>query len=128
VETFLQIIQIIALISVAAFCIAGLVIMIRLRKIVTGFGEDMAEVSSRAVPVLENLEFITSRLKSISETVDDQVTLLGDSLGSIRDVTDNIVALERKVQAEIEGPILETLAFIGAILKGVKTFMDRLRT
>jgi hypothetical protein len=127
VETFLQIIQVIALISVAAFCIVGLFILVRLRKILTGFGEDMAEVSNRAVPVLENLEFITARMKSISETVDDQVTLLGDSFGSIRDVTDNIVALERRVQSEIEGPILETLALIGAILKGVKTFMDRLR-
>ena len=127
-ETFLQIVQTVALVAVAAFCIAGLLILIRLRKILTGFGQNISDVSSRAVPVLENLEFITARLKSITESIDDQVTLVGDSLGSIRDVTDSIVALERKVQEQIEGPILESLAFIGALLKGFKTFMDRLRS
>jgi len=127
VENFLLIVQTVTLVFLALVCIAGFFVILKLRSILTGFGKNMGEISDRAIPVLENLEFVTARLKSITESIDDQVTLVGDSLGSIREVTDNIVALERKVQERIEGPILESIAFIAAILKGVKAFRDRIR-
>ncbi|MDH3252908.1 MAG: hypothetical protein OEM41_08955 [Ignavibacteria bacterium] len=126
-ENFLLIVQTVTLVFLALVCIAGFFVILKLRSILTGFGKNMGEISDRAIPVLENLEFVTARLKSITESIDDQVTLVGDSLGSIREVTDNIVALERKVQERIEGPILESIAFIAAILKGVKAFRDRIR-
>jgi len=127
VENFLLIVQTITLVFLALVCIAGFVVVLKLRSMLGDFGKNMGEISDRAVPVLENLEFITARLKSITENIDDQVTLVGDSLGSIREVTDNIVALERQVQERIEGPILDSIAFIAAILKGVKAFRDRIR-
>jgi hypothetical protein len=127
VENFLLIVQTITLVFLALVCIAGFAVVLKLRIMLGDFGKNIGEISDRAIPVLENLEFITARLKSTTESIDDQVTLVGDSLGSIREVTDNIVALERKVQERIEGPILDSVAFIAAILKGVKAFRDRIR-
>jgi uncharacterized protein YoxC len=89
--------------------------------------KDLKEMTSRALPVLENMEFITSRVKSITENVDDQVMIIRESIGSVREVADNIVELERRVQDKIEGPILDTVAFVAALFKGVRTFVERVR-
>jgi hypothetical protein len=66
-------------------------------------------------------------VKSITENVDDQVIVVRESIGSLREVAENIVELERRVQERIEGPILDTVALIAALFKGVRTFVDRVR-
>jgi hypothetical protein len=89
---------------------------------------DVKEITTRAVPVLDNVEYITNRLKSISDNVDDQVAMVRDSIGSVRGVADNIVALERQVQARVEGPILETVGLVAAVVKGLRAFAERVRS
>ena len=126
-ESFLVIAQIFALICVSGVCIFLVVVLSRVRDVLTSFEKDLKEVTSRTLPVLDNMEFITSRLKSITESIDDQVMIVRDSIGSIREVADNIVALERRVQDRIEGPMLDSIAFIAAIFKGVRTFFERVR-
>lgn len=119
--------QIVALICVSAVCVYLIVVLLRLKEVLTSFGTDLKEVTARTVPVLENMEYITSRVRNITENIDDQVTIVQESIGSMRDMADNIVALERRVQERVEGPILDTLGFIAAVLKGVRTFFERVR-
>jgi uncharacterized protein YoxC len=127
VETFLVIAQILALVCVSALCVYLILVLLRVRDMLTNVEKDLKEVTSRVLPVLDNLEFITTRVKSIVENVDDQVMIIRESMGSVREVAENIVALERKVQERIEGPILDTVAFVAALFKGVRTFVDRVR-
>jgi uncharacterized protein YoxC len=127
VEILLVVAQIIALLCVSALCIYLIVVLLRVRTILAGVEKDLKEVTSRALPVLENMEFITSRVKSITENVDDQVVIVKDSIASVKQVADNVVALERKVQERIEGPVLDTVAFLAALFNGVRTFIDRIR-
>ena len=56
-----------------------------------------------------------------------QVTAVRESIGSIKMIADNVVDLERRVQERIEGPILETVGFVSAVFRGVRTFLDRVR-
>ena len=126
-SVLLPIAQIVALLSVSAVCIYLIVVLIRVRDVLTAFERDMKEVTSRAIPVLENMEFITNRVRNITETIDDQVMIVQQSIGSMKEMADNIVALERKVQERVEGPILDTLGFVAAVLKGFRTFIDRVR-
>lgn len=123
----LLIAQIVALLSVSAVCIYLIVVLLRVREVLTAFEKDMKEVTSRAIPVLENMEYISSRVRNITETIDDQVVIVQQSIGSMKEMADNIVALERKVQERVEGPILDTLGFVAAVLKGFRTFIDRVR-
>jgi uncharacterized protein YoxC len=118
---------IIALLCVSAVCIYLIVVLVRVRDILNTVEKDLKELTARALPVLDNMEFITARVKSITDSIDDQVAIVRDSMGSIREVADNIVALERKVQERIEGPILDSVAFLAAVFKGVRTFVDRVR-
>jgi uncharacterized protein YoxC len=127
VELFLVIAQILALLCVSALCVYLIVVLSHVKGALTNVEKDVREMTSLSLPVLENMEFITSRVRSISENVDDQVTIVRQSLGSIKEIADNVVALERKVQERIEGPILETVAIISAIFKGIRTFVERVR-
>ena len=126
-DTLLVVAQVLALLCLSALCIYLIVILLRVRTVLIGIEKDFKEMTTRAVPVLENMEFITARLKSITENVDDQVMIARESISSIREVADNIVALERRVQERIEGPILDTVGFVAAVLKGVRTFVERVR-
>lgn len=126
-STILVVAQVLALLCVSGVCIYLIVVLLRVRNVLTSFEKDMKEMTSRALPVLENMEYISSRVRSITESIDDQVLIVRESIGSIREIADNIVALERKVQERVEGPILDTVGFIAALLKGVRTFFDRVR-
>jgi uncharacterized protein YoxC len=127
VESFLVVAQIIALLCLSALCIYLIVVLLRVRDILTNVERDLKEMTSHALPVLENVEFITARVKSISESIDDQVMIVRESIASVKQVADNVVELERRVQDRIEGPILDTVAFVAAVFKGVRTFIDRVR-
>ena len=128
VELVLVIAQIVALLCLSALCIYMIIVLLRVRDIMTNVEKDVKEIAARTVPVLENMEYITSRVKSITDSIDDQVTAVRESIASIKMIADNVVDLERRVQYRIEGPILETVGFVSAVFKGVRTFLDRVRT
>jgi uncharacterized protein YoxC len=126
-NTFLIIVEIIALLCLSSVCIYLLIVLVRLKDMLSTMEKDLKEITARTLPVLDNMEFITARVKSITENIDDQVMMVRDAIGSVREISDNIVALEQKVQERIEGPILDSVAFVAALIKGVRTFLDRVR-
>ena len=126
-NTLVAIMAILALLCLSAVCVYLIVVLVRLKDVLSGMEKDLKEITSRVLPVLENMEFITARVKSITENIDDQVMMVRESIGSVREIADNIVAIERKMQERIEGPILDSVAFVAALFKGVRTFFDRVR-
>jgi len=127
VESVLVIAQILALLCLSALCVYLIVVLLRVRDTINNVEKDLKEMTSRAVPILENMEYITARVKSITENIDDQVMVVRESMTSVKQIADNIVAMERKVQDRIEGPILDSVAFVASVFNGVRTFFDRLR-
>ncbi len=115
------------MLSVSAVCIYTIVVLTRVKSLLEQTEKEMKEMTSRALPVLDNLEFVTGRAKAISESIEEQVGSLQDSLAAIRTVAEDVVALERKAVQRVEGPILETLAYVAAIVNGVRVFLSRLR-
>ncbi len=127
-ETILVVSQVIALLCLSAVCVYVIVVLMRVREVLKSIEKDIGELTTRAVPILENMEFITSRVKGVTENIDDQVNTIRESIGSIKQVAVNVVELERKVQERIEGPILEGVALVAALFKGVRAFVDRARS
>jgi uncharacterized protein YoxC len=127
VELVLVIAQIIALLCLSALCVYMIVVLLRVRDILGNVEKDVRDITSRALPVLDNMEYITARVKGITDSIDDQVVAVRDSIASVKQVAENVVEMERKVQERIEGPILETVALVSAVFKGVRTFFDRVR-
>ena len=119
-ETVLQFVQLIALISLTALSIYLIVILSGLRR-------DVSEFVQRAKPVLENLAFITEKLKSTAQKIDNHVDIVKSSLTSLKSVADNVLVLEERVQQRLEEPILQVASIIGAIVSSVGVFFDRFR-
>ena len=126
-EQALVVAQIIALLCLSALCVYMIIVLLRVRDIMSNVERDVKDIANRTLPVLENMEYITSRVKSITENVDDQVNIVRDSITSVKHIAENVVELERRVQERLEGPILETVALVSAVFKGVRTFIDRVR-
>ncbi len=127
-ELVLVIAQIVALLCLSALCVYMIVVLQRVRDTIGNVEKDVREITNRAVPVLDNMEYITARVKGITDNVDDQVAAVRESIASVKLVAENVVEMERRVQERIEGPILETVSFVAAVFKGVRTFVERVRT
>ena len=119
-ETVLPYVQAVALISLSSLCVYLIVVLSGLRR-------DLAEFVQRAKPVLDNLAFITERLKSTAQKLDDHVDIVKSSLMSLKGVADNVLMLEERVQRTIEEPILQIAAILGAIVSSVGSLFDRFR-
>ncbi len=79
------------------------------------------------MPLFENLKIVSDKIRSISENVDDQITVLRSSVESIREMTDNIVSFEKQIQHEVEGPLMEAVGFVSALVKAVKAFVTKMK-
>src|SRR5947207_15120494 len=101
-ETFLLVMQIIALAAVTALCVYLINVLVRVRSLLETIEHDFREMSTKAIPVLENLESITDKIKSITESIGEQVDSVKDSISSLKDVADSIASFERRVQEHIE--------------------------
>lgn len=126
-DTVLAITQIIALVCFSILSIILIAVLLRVKTLVVEAQENLREIRTRSVPLLENLEAITSKVRSISENVDEQVEGVREAITSIRGVAEDIVLLERRVQERVEGPVLDTVAYLVAIIKGLRTFIERVR-
>lgn len=124
---FLVIMLIVALACLSALCIYMILVLVRVRSLLTNVERDVKELSSKAIPVFENLEVITEKVKNVTETIDEQVQAVKDSINAVKEVADSIVSFERRVQERIEEPVLDTVSVFVSIVKGVRTFFDRLR-
>jgi len=127
VDTVLELMQIIALVCFSILSVILIAVLLRVKTLVVEAQENLREIRSRSVPLLDNLEAITSKIRSISENVDEQVEGVRDAISSIRGVAEDIVILERRVQERVEGPVLDTVAYLVAIIKGLRTFIERVR-
>ena len=126
-NTLLTIAEILALLCVSALCVYLIVVLVRVNRALGQVEKDLKDLAARALPILENTEYITARLKSVAENVDEQVLTVRESIASIKEIADNVVALERKVQDRIEGPVLDGVSFLSAVVTGVRTFIQRVR-
>ena len=119
-ETVLPYVQAVALISLTALCFYLIAALSGLRR-------DLAEFVQRSKPVLDNLAFITERLKSTAQKLDDHVDIVKSSLMSLKGVADNVLMLEERVQQKLEEPILQVASILGAIVSSVGSLFERFR-
>ncbi|MFH0992209.1 MAG: hypothetical protein V1799_19590 [bacterium] len=119
-ETVLALAQLLALLSVSVLCIYLVVTLRQIRH-------DLAEFAQRVKPVLENLTYITERLKSAAAKIDEQADIIKGSLQSFKTVADNVVLFERRIRQQLEEPIMQVSSIIGAIVGSVIEFFGRFR-
>ncbi len=126
-DTFRSIVEVVALLSASALCIYLIVVLIRLRELLTLIQKDLTEIGAKAKPVLENLQVITESLKSVSAKIDGQIGLVRGSLESVKNAADNIVAFEQRIQDSLEEPVLRLSTMIAAFVNRVASYFGGAR-
>ncbi len=127
-ETLIDIGKVLALFSAAGLCVYLIVVLMRLNGLLILFQRDFAEITRNLKPILENLNIVADRLKSISTKVDEQVLLFKSSLESFKALADNVVNFEVRVQERLEEPIIRVTSLIGTFLGRFLSFFGRRQT
>lgn len=126
-QEFATFVQVLSNLALIILCVYLVVVLVRVRSILQVLEKDVKELSARTGPILDNLEVITDKVRNVTENIDDQVTLVKESIHSVKEIADNVVSFERRVQEKFEEPVLETIGTIAAVIKGVRTFFVKLR-
>ncbi len=126
-NNFLMFAQIILVLSLAGLAIYLVIVLAKVKTLLVQIESDVKNVSARVIPVLENMEVITSKLRSITANFDDQMTIVKSAVQSIKEIADSIVEFERRVQDRIEAPVLEVAGLLGSVVRGIAAFINRLR-
>jgi uncharacterized protein YoxC len=127
-EVALTVAKVIALLAVAALCVYLIVLLARVKESIVAIEVTVKDVAAHVVPVLDNVESLTTKANSIAETVEEQMGVVKESVDTLKTMTDTIAQFERDIQSRVEGPIRETASVVRAVSKGVKTFIEYVRT
>ncbi len=124
-------------IILSALCITGTIIYLAnifnrtFKEIETTLHTMERNVSSlcdRAIPVLENMEAITTKVRNITDNLDDQLSIVRDSVDSFRRSVDEVVDFKRRLQNRIEEPMMSSVSFVSSIVKGIQVFFEKMRS
>jgi uncharacterized protein YoxC len=125
--TILIVMEVVALLCFSALCVYLIVVLMRLQKIFGNIERDVRDITTKASPVLENLEGITGKFRNITDSMSDDFEMLRYAMRSLRDAIENIVEFEQRIQHKIEEPVMESVTTFTAFLKGVQTFFQYFR-
>ena len=127
-EVALTVAKLIALLAVAALCVYIIALLARVEQSVSTIESIVKDVATYVTPVLDNVEFLTAEANIIAETLEEQLGVVKQSVGTLKNMTDSIAEFERDIQDRVEGPILKTASVVRAVSKAVMTFIERVRT
>ena len=117
--------QIIVLLLLSGVSIYAIIVLMKLRDLLGTMDTNLKEFAIRAIPTLENLEVITKKFRVIVENFDEQIAMLKSSVETLKGVSENVAAFERRVQDAIESPIIEVMNTIGGVIRGFTSFFKR---
>lgn len=126
-ESLRYVVETVALLSASALCIYLIVVLARLKDVLTLIQKDLSEIGAKAKPVFENLQVITEKLKSVSGKIDDQIGLVRGSLESVKNAADNIVAFEQRIQESLEEPVVRLSAMVAAFVNRIASYFGGAR-
>ena len=124
-ESFLQVVQMVALVSASALCIYLIVTLVKLNDLLGMLHKDLSDISRNAKPVFENLQVVTEKLRSITTKVDEQAETFRDSLQSFKALADNVLEFEKRLEQRVEEPIIRVTSILGGLVDRLMSFFFR---
>jgi uncharacterized protein YoxC len=125
VETLVELTKALLLLSASALCIYLIVVLIRVNKLIEVLQRELVELNKNLKPVLENINVVTEKLRSITVKVDDQVNMVHGLFIAFRRVADNIAQFEERFQQRLEEPLLRVSSLFSNIINRVISFFGR---
>ncbi len=126
-DQILDLAIIVALVCASALSIFLITVLVRVRDIMNQIETDIKEISAKALPVLDNLEVITTRVRNVTSNIEEQVEIIGHTIRSVRGVADNVVDFQQRIQEKVQEPIFEALDILSSMIRGIRGLVDRFR-
>lgn len=124
-DSFLQVVQMIALVSASALCIYLIVTLVKLNDLLAMLHKDLSEITKNAKPVFENLQVVTEKLRSITTKIDEQAQIFKSSIESFKMLADNVLEFERRIEQRVEEPIIRVTSILGGLVDRVTSIFRR---
>jgi hypothetical protein len=131
----LEVFNIISVIIQIILFVVGIVLILGLTKYLKGLmtkvedvQKDLNNFKIKLEPLIDDSLQLVKKLNVISDKVEDNIDVVKTTVLKIKDATDKVIEFEQNLQNKIEIPVLDTINTYTAIVKGVKTFFDKLRT
>ena len=124
-ENFNEILKALALLCASALCIYLIVVLIRFNALLKVLQNELVELSTRLKPVLDNLNAIAEKLRSVSAKIEDQVAMVHGIFIAFKRVTDNILLFEERFQRRLEEPLLRVSSLFSNVTNRVIAFFTR---
>jgi len=128
VESFLQVVQMVALLCASALCVYLIITLVKFNDLFGMLQKDLSEIARNAKPVFENLNVITEKLKSISTKVDEQANMFRDSMESFKMLAENVLEFERRIEQRVEEPIIRVTSVLGGLVDRFSSLFRRPQT
>jgi uncharacterized protein YoxC len=126
-ESLLVLLEIITLTCVSVLSVYLIVTLSKLNLLLGNIERDFRQLTSKALPVFENLEAITAKARSIAENINEEIYFIRESSESLRMMVDDIVDFERRIKAAVEEPIVDAIATFSGFARGLRTFLQFFR-
>ncbi len=123
----MEIIIIIAALCFIWVCYTLVQIFRRMEQSLRNVEREVHTMTVRTLPVLENMEAITTKVRSVTDNIDEQMKLVRNTLSAVRRSMEDIIDFKQRIQHQLEAPAMETASFLSGMLKGVKTFFNVLQ-
>jgi len=124
-ETLIQIVTVVALLSASALCIYLIVVLFRLKTVLELIQTELNEVSSRLKPLLENLNVASEKVRTIVTKVDDQVTMAHGVFISMRRIVDNVLDFEDHIIRILEEPFTRVSSVFSNVLSRLSSIFGK---
>ncbi|MFA6541279.1 MAG: hypothetical protein WCT99_06720 [Bacteroidota bacterium] len=125
-ENLLMIAQIVVLLSLSALAVYFIIVLARVKDVLSSMEVNLKLFGQKVMPLLDNMDAITTKLRAVLENVDEQIMILRTSVDTLKSVADNVASFERRVQNAIESPIMDVVDTVGGVIRGFSSFITRI--
>ncbi|MCX7984184.1 MAG: hypothetical protein N3A63_04715 [Bacteroidetes bacterium] len=116
-DTLIQGATLVALTCVSALCIYLIVVLRKIKTVLELLHTELAELSQRLKPLLENLTIASEKFRSVASKIDDQVTMVHGVFVSLRKIVNNVQLFEERILNILEEPFRSVSSVFSTILK-----------
>ena len=121
----LHIFLVIFILAASALCVFAILYLKKLIEQVEAIRKDIHQLIQRSVPVLENLEQVTSKANRVATEVESYWNELDQSIRNLRYKVSSLTPL--KNFRETESTVLDLIKNIRAVSKGLTAFWSELK-
>lgn len=95
---------------------------------VESVSDDVMDLKAKAEPLIDNANKFLFTANKIANSVDKNMDTVTSTVNNVKDTVEKVTQLIDTVREKVQPPVLETAASISRIVKGVKTFIEAIKS